>query len=296
MDHTQLTYKQHRQKRKKNFAPLKVLLLSVLMAVILTALRTATSYVRLLMSGQEQIPTASVTIDKPTVHTGAQLDEDLKQFVSDHPAAKKIYENQSFYPETLLAAYLNNPEMEDFVMGYPDADGSLTGPLTKEESSHPHPLLLQWDKRWGYAPYGESIIGLSGCGPTCLSMVLLMLTGDSSYTPAQIAAYSDTNGYYVSGSGTSWSLMTTGASQLGLSARELPLDETVMKNALDNGEPIICSMGAGDFTTQGHFIMIYSYNGEGFLVNDPNCIARSSQVWTYDRLQGQIKNMWAYHN
>ena len=45
------------------------------------------------------------------------------------------------------------------------------------------PLFLQWDPRWGYTEYGEdSFLGLSGCGPTCLSMVLYYLTGDKSLT------------------------------------------------------------------------------------------------------------------
>lgn len=36
--------------------------------------------------------------------------------------------------------------------------------------------------------------------------------------------------------------MTEGAAALGLSARELSLDESVMKSSLDAGHPIICSM------------------------------------------------------
>ncbi len=67
-----------------------------------------------------------------------------------------------------------------------------------------------------------------------------------------------------------------------------------MKSALDQGQPIICSMGSGDFTTQGHFILIRGYNEDGFLVNDPNCVARSNQAWSFEKLQGQVKNLWAY--
>ena len=35
--------------------------------------------------------------------------------------------------------------------------------------------------------------------------------------------------------------------------------------------------GSGDFTLSGHFIVIYGYDSEGFMINDPNCIARSSK-------------------
>ncbi len=166
--------------------------------------------------------------------------------------------------------------------------------FTSQELTQQFPLFLQWDKRWGYVSYGGSMIGLSGCGPTCLSMVLVSLTGQSDQTPDAVARFSEERGYYVEGSGTAWSLMTEGASLLGLYARELSLDETVMKSALDSGNPIICSMGPGDFTTQGHFIMIYGYDENGFWINDPNCIARSGKSWTFDTLRGQIKNLWAY--
>ena len=56
----------------------------------------------------------------------------------------------------------------------------------------------------------------------------------------------------------------------------------------------VCSMSEGDFTAAGHFIVIYGYDSEGFLVNDPNCVARSRQHWSWDSLRGQIKNMWLY--
>ena len=39
-----------------------------------------------------------------------------------------------------------------------------------------------------------------------------------------------------------------------------------MKQALDDGKVIVCSMGPGDFTTEGHFILIRGYDGNGFYV------------------------------
>ena len=72
------------------------------------------------------------------------------------------------------------------------------------------------------------------------------------------------------------------------------LSERAMKSVLDDGGIIICAMGEGDFTVLGHFIVIYGYDGQGFMVNDPNCVARSSRRWTFDELEPQIKNIWAY--
>lgn len=287
-------------RRKRRRALLRVAVLTGFLAVIAAGLRTAGDYLQISRLGREdgRIQAAStVTVKKPEERFSSQIQKDLKKSAGMSKNAEIIYENRDRYPETLLSAYLNNPEMEDFLAGYLDAgipQSTATEGLTAQEQQQEFPLLLQWDKRWGYVSYGGSIIGLSGCGPTCLSMVLISLTGQTDQTPAQVASFSEASGYYVEGSGTAWSLMTEGASRLGLSARELSLDESVMKAALDRGEPIICTVGAGDFTTQGHFILLYDYNEEGFLVNDPNCIARSQQAWTFERLRGQIKNLWAY--
>lgn len=289
-----------RRKRQRAFR--RALCLTGLMAVIVVELRTASS--RLLTADSITRPernhlqaASAVSVKQPIERHTSQITSELKNYSNMSKKAAKIYKNRNQYSETLLSAYLNNPEMEDFVADYLDANlpqYTAQEGFQEQELKQDFPLFLQWDKRWGYVSYGGSIIGLSGCGPTCLSMALVALTGRSDQTPADIARFSEERGYYVEGSGTAWSLMTEGAAALGLSARELSLDESVMKSSLDAGHPIICSMGPGDFTTQGHFILIYGYDEEGFFVNDPNCIDRSSKSWSFENLRGQIKNLWAY--
>lgn len=196
-------------------------------------------------------------------------------------------------PSELLEMLERNPDMADFVAGYPQADRKKVGSFSSEEIKAEHPLLLQWDKRWGYYKYGESMIAVSGCGPVCLSMVILGVRHEA-VLPTKICKFSEKEKYYVQGSGTSWQLMTEGAARFGLTGRELSLSESSMRNVLDAGGMIICAMGPGDFTTTGHFIVIYGYDGSGFQVNDPNSRQRSSRSWEFDELSGQIKNLWGY--
>ena len=138
------------------------------------------------------------------------------------------------------------------------------------------------------------MIGLSGCGPTALSMVLWYLTGNEELTPDKIAAYSMENGYYLQGTGTAWQLMEDMARRYGIKVEQPKADERTMRQALDNGSVIICSVGPGDFTLGGHFIVIYGYTDEGFQVNDPNCVARSRRIWSWEELEDQIKNIWVF--
>ncbi len=189
-----------------------------------------------------------------------------------------------------------NEEAEEFVKGYEDREQYLSQPidLNGDYKEGQVPLLMQWDKRWGYDDYGDSIVGLAGCGPTCLTMAYLYFTGDTSVNPRTMAQFADDNGYHTV-EGTSWSLWTEGAGKLGLSGSELPLDENRMKSVLNNGGLIVCSMRPGDFTTTGHYILVRGYDENGFFVNDPNRKLNSEKQWSYETLKGQIKNLWALY-
>ena len=64
------------------------------------------------------------------------------------------------------------------------------------------------------------------------------------------------NGYYLEGTGTAWSLMTEGGTAFGVKGEEIPLDEARINQALSQGHPVVLSLRPGDFTTEGHFIVL----------------------------------------
>ena len=117
---------------------------------------------------------------------------------------------------------------------------------------------------------------------------------DESITPDKIAEYSMKNGYYVSGTGTAWALLTDVPAEYGVEVSQPGVSEQTMKKALDQGDIIICSMRPGDFTARGHFIVIYGYDENGFQVNDPNCVARSRESWLFEQIGKQIKHIWVF--
>lgn len=207
---------------------------------------------------------------------------------------QRLLSDTKDYPQELLDALERNPDMLDFVKDYPEKKGTVSADTIGEVSKGEFPLLLQWDKRWGYGNYGESCIAVSGCAPTALSMVIAGLTGDNEVTPYTVASYAEENGYYVPGTGTSWSLMTDGSSHFGIKGTELSLTESSVLNALNSGTPIICSVRPGDFTTVGHFIVLVGTEDGKIRVNDPNSKETSSRLWDYDTLAPQIKNLWKF--
>lgn len=237
--------------------------------------------------------------NKPQQFSDAEVYKRLKDLAEEYPELEAIYEKCEDYPVKMLASLVNNPELHEYVKGYLAYEAgavSVAGKpeLTEEEKEQKYPLFLQWDKRWGYETYGDFNIALSGCGPTTLAMAAVALTDDNAITPDLVAEYSMNNGFYVEDTGTAWSLMTDGCENFGIKAEEVSLDEYVMKNQLDAGKVIICSMRKGDFTSVGHFIMIYGYNDQGFFVNDANWIYRSSRAWSYEELKNQIRILWAF--
>lgn len=230
----------------------------------------------------------------PQKFEGGELEKELGKLAGTSADFREIYENRENYPEELLQALCSNPEMIDFAKGYLEAGRTASGKITAGDLGGRLPLFIQWDERWGYAPYGSSCVGLSGCAPTCLSMVLVGLTTDTSYSPDVVAQYAYENGYYMEGTGTAWSLMTEGSRAFGIMGSELGLDESAVMHHLENGEPIICSMRPGDFTAAGHFIVLAGTQDGKIIVNDPNSRKRSSALWEYDTLKGQIKNLWVF--
>ena len=156
------------------------------------------------------------------------------------------------------------------------------------------PYFSQQDSRWRYQKYGSSTIGESGCGPTCMAMCWSGLRNEET-DPARMAAFSEANGWYYPGIGTSWGMMNEGAEKLGLSVVMLDPDAERMNQALREGKGVIATVGPGDFTTEGHFIFLcgLAENGE-ILVHDPNSVLRSRKSWPADRLIGQMKKMWIY--
>lgn len=195
------------------------------------------------------------------------------------------------YPQSLIALLERNPETESFVLNYPLRETAAVD-LSGYDRSAGVPLFLQWDPQWGYETYGSDFLAVTGCGPTCLAMAGYYLTGSMNMNPRDIGAFAEKNGYYSKGYGSSWTLISEGSGRLGLKARELPLVKKKMTDALEAGHPVILAMGAGDFTSTGHYIVLTGLREGLFQVNDPNSREKSGKLWSYEQLEGQIRNIW----
>lgn len=209
-----------------------------------------------------------------------------------------IVAHQAAYPPEMIEFLVKYEEVVDFVLKYPveiNEKHSSVVDISGDYTKGAIPTFIQWDDRWGYIKYGDNVIGDSGCGPTCLAMAIVAITGRAQYTPITMCKFAQDNGYYVDGVGTAWDLMLGGVKKLGLNSEQISVTEESIRLALREDKLVILSMGPGIFTYSGHFILVYKYEDGKFFVKDPNSRIRTDTGFTYEEIKDQIKGGWAIY-
>lgn len=225
--------------------------------------------------------------DSPAAGAYGEADRIIAVFAEDHGLTL------ADYPEDLRALLERNPETEEYVLHYPlEQHTPIEVDLSAYAGTEGVPLFLQWDRQWGYMIYGGKPAGLTACGPVCLSMAAYYLTGDEAYSPDRMIEFAQNGGYYSPGSGSKWTLISEGGQELGFSVTEIPLVKKRIFDNLKAGNPIICAMGQGDFTSSGHFIVLVGLEDGLIRVNDPNSVANSEKLWKFEDIESQFRNLW----
>jgi len=175
-------------------------------------------------------------------------------------------------------------------------NGEYSGDLVYAANGMEIPLYRQWEEPWGSAPYGSSTIKACGCAPTSIAMVTTYLTGNT-VTPEQIVAWTG-NRYYVAGTGSSWSIFGACAGHWGLNCTNLGKNINLVVNSLQDGHPVIASVGPGTFTKGGHLIVLRGITDDGkILVNDPADSASKNHInkaFSLDLIARESKNFWRF--
>ena len=159
------------------------------------------------------------------------------------------------------------------------------------------PFLLQTDDRWGdvvYTSIGDNnqTISSSACGPTSMAMILRSFGNNVS--PIDTSKYSVDNGFRTANNGTSWGFFNSIGSTYGITTKQHG-DANSAIDALQDGHPIIASMGPDTFTSGGHYIVMSGVTGDGkILVNDPNSKNRSNTSWDPSIFSSEGKQYWSF--
>lgn len=194
------------------------------------------------------------------------------------------------------ASYASYYDLEDEEADASQGDMDL-GLLTTYPTGLAIPQIYQYDPKWANIPYGDGVIGDSGCAPTSFAMVASYMAG-RFVSPVDTCRFAESHGMYVNGSGTAWSFFPAAAKEYGFQCRQLASPGEAVA-ALQRGEPVISSMRPGTFTSTGHLIVIRGITEKGhILVVDP---ADSSSKQFCNRefepngFFSQVKAYWAFY-
>ena len=163
---------------------------------------------------------------------------------------------------------------------------------------------MQTDARWkntDYSAPGEkTTIGRAGCGPTCAAMLIETMTG-KTFTPADACAWALKKGYKAPNHGTYYSYFVPqfqafnikcerlntvnlyGNSYSAIHARAFEL--------LKQGYYIIACMGKGNWTSSGHYIVVWWEDGK-VRINDPASKAENRINGDPETFRAQVKYYW----
>lgn len=161
---------------------------------------------------------------------------------------------------------------------------------------------MQTDSKWkniDYSAPGESTtIGASGCGPTCMAMVIATWA-DASVTPVITCRWSLEHGYKAKNQGTYYTYFKPQAAVYGITAYQLNATNIYgnanseyhekAKAEVDKGNFVIACMGKGRWTSAGHFVLWYGNDGTNVLLNDPNSKATNKNKASFNYFKEQVK-------
>lgn len=156
-------------------------------------------------------------------------------------------------------------------------------------------VFSQTDPDWKDLPYGGSTIGISGCGPTAMAMIITALTG-KTVTPVEAADFAASQNLYILGVGSSWSIGPVLAERWGLKATSIGPDIGNIAATLQSGGLVIApGQGAKPFTSEGHFIVIRGITAGGkFKVGDSAHADTSDKEWDPEQIVANMRSGGVY--
>lgn len=287
------------------------LYISGLLAVILIAATIVTVYLlkhRETAESPATVPSGTVTLTEMEQQTEPvetvpdyssyplNTPSECQAVIDSYAAANGI--DPFSYPLELSTLLYRNPDALEFVLHYPEYIGTQDSPdypgsidMSGDYTPVRVPEYYQYDIRWGYKTYAGNVMGITGSGPTALSMAASYLIGNADMNPAWMASFAENNNYTMEG-GTNWSLMSDGAIGLGIDVTPITADQTRIERNLDVGNIVMCLMGPGDFTDSAQYILIVGYNDEGYEIRDPGSPTRTAVRWQFNDLSMQMDGCW----
>ncbi len=129
-------------------------------------------------------------------------------------------------------------------------------------------------------PYGSANVKTSGCGPISLTMALNYVNGIEIVKLEDVLKWAEENNMYEENAGTRWSLVRNFPPTVSANSKEMYISNIEQfATSIQEGEVLVTSMRKGQFTDNGHFIVITKIKDGKVSVLDSASICRSLKEW-----------------
>lgn len=136
----------------------------------------------------------------------------------------------------------------------------------------------------------ERSVSSSGCGATCITMVVAYLFPKRQQTPETQLLLACERGLYY-GNGLSYKALDYLLMENGLAGEWIGNEPKQIRQALRACKPIIAYMGPGTFTKTGHYVVISGIDrNDRVWVIDPNSKSRSMRWYSLDMIFEEVGN------
>lgn len=224
------------------------------------------------------------------------LKAQLTTRLDDDDALASIAKNAGKYTdEAIIQLALDDSGAIGFVKKVPGAQKTASA-YTDAVTKGTVPMLLSYDSRWGFSDYAGLPLGVSGSGPTCLSMAYMGLTGKNDKSPADVAKIATDDGYASGDYYTKETFFSKDTSKLGLYCETPAPSADEIVGSLSNAHPIICLVKADTLTSRVHYVICAGINADGTInVYDPTCSTVAAHPWAAATIAGYSTKMFVIH-
>lgn len=145
--------------------------------------------------------------------------------------------------------------------------------------------ISQNNDKFENIPYGTANVKSSGCGPVSLTMALNYVNGTEIVKLEDVLKWAEDNNMYEENSGTRWSLVRNFPPTVSINSKEMHISNIEqLATTIQEGEVLVTSMQKGQFTDNGHFIVITEIKDGKVSVLDPASICRSLKEWDIETI------------
>ena len=237
----------------------------IVLLLVISLIFMQESALAIITSGNERTAINLKVGDTITVNVDnapMQLDVDDTKVIGKVPSGKelKLLEKKDLF----------------YKVEYNDTYGWILKTYTKEgaaASMGEYSAYKQMGKIWSSIRYSNGNIGTSGCGPTSAAICISGL--GNTLNPGEIVE----EGYKVYRS----FVAGTYSNRLLLNNLGYNLSDDVGASAalkyLNDGNPIICHAGPGDYTSYGHFMALVGVRGTEVYLSDPYSYSSARNGW-----------------